>query len=279
MSDKVLELVVYQCNYCGKKRRLAIPVTFKKAIEAAGLIDYVDVHRCENEELSAIVCFVDKNCAVRSQARIRPTHAGYDPRRDLTGDIKEDPFKLLGIPSPKKKEFSEVKINSVGFKASSINGLEIKDKIRKKIFYFGKQQKGQALRAVSKLSFVEVTIYLTKPVAEELYAEWERGLKKGKRGTFPYMSVRKWIQQLADSMESIIKLDETMLPYVAEYIDTHIKVEPDEKSLLELELLLNMTISIPWIFEDQRKNSRRSSRKRQNGKNCNSPERLSKVYS
>jgi len=252
-SKSAIEVIVYQCIYCGKKRRLVIPRTFKpsKSSDSVGLIDYVDVHRCENDELTAIICFVDANSAVRSQVKIKATHAGYIAERDFTKEKKEDPFAILGIPSPTKKEFIDVNIESKNFKARNIEGFQIKDRIRKKIYYFGKQGKGQALPTKSRLGFIDITLFLSKKVADQLYKEWEKGLKKDKRRTFPYTTTRKWVQHLADEMESIIRLDEKMLPYIAEYIDKHITTEPNEQRLIELDLLLNLTISIPWTKRDK----------------------------
>ncbi len=253
-SKSAINIIVYQCSYCGKKRRLIVPSSFKNKRPDTELIDFVDVHRCQNDELAAIICFIDKNCAVRSQVRIKPTHAGYEPDRDLTEKEEiEDPLALLQIPIPTKAEFIESVIQSRGFKAANIDGIEIKDRIRRKIYHFGKKGKGQTLTAVSKLGFVEIKLYLVKKVADALYKEWEDEMKKGKRGTFPYATTRKWIQTLVDGMESIIKLDETMLPFIAEYLDRHIRNVPDEKRLMELDLLLNMTISIPWTKEEKYK--------------------------
>ncbi|MHA1686934.1 MAG: hypothetical protein ACTSYD_11120 [Candidatus Heimdallarchaeaceae archaeon] len=252
-TQSSITLIRYQCNYCGRLRKLIIPKHLIKATGKDLLEKYIDVHRCKNEEYSAIVCFIDNNLAVRSQTRIKATHAGYEPERDFTEkNDANDPFAQLKIPMPKKTSFAKKQVETFMFFSNNIEGLTIKDRLRSSLYCIAKDKGEKTINVISRLGFVEITVYLKKATVDKIYEEWQNTLKskKGSR-KFPYDDVRKWIQVLANELESVVTLDEQMLSYIAEYLDRYIIVEPEEAKLAELVLLLHMTISLPYCDPKQ----------------------------
>lgn len=251
-TTKAISLVRYQCNYCSKLRKLIIPKNIVD-IKDDTLCQYVDVHRCKDNEYAAIVCFVDNNLTVRAQSRIKATHAGYEPDRDFTAKENNtpDPFKLFNIPLPSQTNFVEKKIKNFLFFSNNIEGLTIKDRLRNCIYRIAQQDGAKAITVLSNLGFIEITLFLKENASKELYQRWKQ-VRKAQTDlrTFPYDNVRQWIKILADNLESVVTLDETVLSYIAEYIDRYVLEPPEEQKLLELTLLIQMTISVPYTEPD-----------------------------
>ncbi|MHA1205728.1 MAG: hypothetical protein ACTSSL_12475 [Candidatus Heimdallarchaeaceae archaeon] len=254
-ASKTITLIHYQCNYCQKRRKLIIPKLLIKSNKEGALTQYIDIHRCINDEFSSIICFIDNNLVVRSQARVKATHAGYEPDRDLTEKNNgENPFVLFNIPLPQSKTFVEKVVKTFLSTFQKIEGLTIKDRLRNTIFKIAKQEGDKQIHVISRLGFVEVDLYLKKKTAQEVYNQWRKKKEKEKIRTFPYDDVRRWIQELANELESVVTLDEEIMPYIADYLDINITTKPDEMSLLKQALILNMTISLPISNEEQIQN-------------------------
>lgn len=251
-ASETITLIHYQCNYCKKRRKLIIPKLLIKSEKEGALSQYIDIHRCINDEFSSIICFIDNNLVVRSQARVKATHAGYEPDRDLTEkNNNENPFLVFNIPLPQSKTFVEKVVKTFLSTFKKIEGLTIKDRLRNTIFKIAKQDGEKHIHVISRLGFLEIDLYLKKETAQEVYNQWRKKKKKEKIRSFPYDDVRRWIQELANELESVVTLDEEIMPYIAEYLDLNITSKADELALLKLALILHMTISLPISNEQQ----------------------------
>ncbi len=238
------------CNKCQKERQLSIPAKLIRTENITNIIEFVDVHKCDENNLSAVKCFIDNHLVVRSQVHIKSTHYGYETDRDFSSvSDEQDLYAQLGIPAPKKVEMSKTKIDSKNFKKVNILGMEIKDKIRNSEYIFEKRAEGQIFTIKSILGFVEINLHLDGKVANRVLKEWKQQVKRAslqmQEQRFPFNSVKKWIQYVANSLESLVYLDEEVLKLIADYLDDNILVEPTQRKLTELELLVNSTICFP----------------------------------
>jgi len=59
----------------------------------------------------------------------------------------------------------------------------------------------------------------------------------------------EWFQKLANNLEILVHVDETIFPYVLLYLDEKIKIEPNQKEIEELHNLLHACISLPTSTE------------------------------
>jgi len=106
--------VIYLCNKCQKERKLTIPSKLIRTENIANIIEFVDVHKCDENNLSAVKCFIDNHLVVRSQVHIKSTHYGYETDRDFSSvSDEQDLYSQLGIPAPKKVEMAKLKIDDL----------------------------------------------------------------------------------------------------------------------------------------------------------------------
>jgi len=243
------ETVNYQCNKCQKQRKLVIPTKLIKIETISGLVELVDVHRCDKGNLSAIKCFIDSTLVVRSQVHIKSTHYGYETDRDFsTVNNENDIYASLGIPSPRKTEMVKKQIKSRNFEGKNIVGIQIKDKIRNREYIFEKGDKGKKFTVKSVLGFIDINLFLSAKVTDRILKEWKQKIKTTRDEgiqSFPFSATRKWIQITANTLESLIFLDEEVLKLIADYLDDNILDEPDKIKQIELDLLVNSTIAFP----------------------------------
>ncbi len=248
-SQNGIKKVEYQCNKCQKQRNLNIPSKLLKSDTLSTILEFVDVHNCAQNNLSAIKCFIDNFLTVRSQVHIKSTHYGYETDRDFsTGEDEQDIFKSLGIPTPQKIAMVEKVFDTKTFERINITGLEITDKIRNSKYTFDKKEEGKRITIKSTLGFIEIQVFISAKIVDRIYKEWKHQLKTAsKQGqkSFPFTEARKWIQHIADTLESLVYLDEVVLKLIAEFIDDNIVEEPTERNLVELDLLVNSTIAFP----------------------------------
>ncbi|OLS31173.1 MAG: hypothetical protein HeimAB125_16920 [Candidatus Heimdallarchaeota archaeon AB_125] len=242
--------VIYVCNKCQKERNLTIPAKLIRTENISNIIEFVDVHRCDENNLSAVKCFIDNHLVVRSQVHIKSTHYGYETDRDFSAvSDEQDLYAQLGIPAPKKIEMSKTNIESKNFRKVNILGMEIKDKIRNSEYIFEKRAEGHIFNIKSTLGFVEINLHLDGKVANKVLKKWKQQVKSSvlqmQDQRFPFNSVKKWIQHVANSLESLVYLDVEVLKLIADYLDDNILIEPSERKITELDLLVNSTISFP----------------------------------
>ena len=208
----------------------------------------MDVHRCAQNTLSAIKCFIDSSLTVRSQVHIKSTHFGYETDRDFSSvQSEQDLYDTLGIPVPQKIAMVKKEYVTKTFERRNITGVEITDKIRNSKYIFAKKGESRDFTIKSILGFIEIKVSLSEKVVANIYKDWKSHLKNASPGErrFPFSNLRKWIQCIADTLESLVFLDEVVIKLIAEFIDDNIIEEPTERNLIELELLVNSTIAFP----------------------------------
>ena len=233
-KSDIRQKVEYQCNNCGKVRLLFIsPALQTEKVTSHGYLEYVDVHICESNELSAIKLFVDAHYDVRSQVTIKSTKKDKEPViQELQG---------LAIPIPKASKFlQQIIVPTKDFGSYNLKNLKIIDKLRQTDFIIEGIEDGNKIETSSPLEFIEIEANISSSLESE--------------------QVKKWMLSLANMIESLVVLDEKLLSYLGTYLDYNIAEIPKQKELLELDLLLNSTVAIPHstqehidIFENHQK--------------------------
>ncbi len=212
--------IEYQCNACGKKRTLVVPPALLKEVGTEGLSTYVDVHSCIKGP-EAVQLFVDSDLNVRSQVLV-------------SKQAKEnDSLSILGlnIPSPKKTDFITVDVASKSFTPFNLYSLKIRDKLRQANYIIKGDQKPSEKELIvytkfSRLNFIELNAEVSKKLNRTI--------------------VENWLGQLSNSLESLVILDEEIMRYIGNFLDLHLSKNPSVQDLLELDLLLSSTITIPY---------------------------------
>ncbi len=224
LKSEVRQRVEYQCNNCGKMRILFIaPALQRTEVDTYGYIEYVDVHICVNTELSAIKLFVDSHYDVRTQVTVESKPKSEEPVfTELVG---------LNIPIPKKTDFLDHNIvPTKDYGGYNLKHLFIIDKLRQRDYILGEEKVGKKIFQHSPLGFIEITGYVEETVQT--------------------LFVDDWLLNLANFMETLVYLDETLLEYIGVYLDYMIVSRPKAKELVELNLLLNATMAIPHSTEE-----------------------------
>jgi len=256
LSDESgIKKVEYQCNKCQKQRNLNIPSRLFQTDTLSAILEFVDVHRCDQDNLSAIKCFIDSSQTVRSQVHIKSTHYGYETDRDFSSVPDEnDLYASLGIPLPQKISMTKREFDAPNFERINITGLEIKDKIRNTVYAFEKREEGKKVIIKSVLGFIEVSVFISNKVVNKYYREWKNQLKTAhisKKKPSPFTDLRKWIQYAANILETSVVLDEVVLKLIAEFMDENIIEEPTPRNLIELDLLVSSTVAFPKSSSDE----------------------------
>ena len=193
-------------------------------VETHGYTEFVDVHICVNNELSAIKLFVDSHYDVRTQVTVESKPKEEEPTfTEMSG--------LLNIPIPKKAEFLDHNIiPTKDYGGYNVKHLFITDKLRRRDYILGKEGEGKKIVKNSPLGFIEIIGYVEESVTTS-FAE-------------------DWLLNLANSMETLVYLDENLLKYIGVYLDYMIVESPQAKELVELNLLLHASMAIPHSTEE-----------------------------
>jgi len=232
-KSDIRQKVEYLCNKCGKGRILFIsPALQSDQVAETGYQEYIDVHYCSDEHLNAIKLYVDSHYNVRSQVSIEASK-----NKDVA-EIKE--LQGFAIPVPKASKFVQYSIKSTNdFGSYNLKSLRIKDKFRQTDYLIEGSNEGEKIESFSDLDFIEIEANISSDLESE--------------------QVKGWLTSLANSLETLVLLDEDLLKYIGTYLDQIISEKPTDKEMLELDLLLNSTIAIPHssqahieIFEKHR---------------------------
>jgi len=194
------------------------PVLQSEQIAETGYQEYIDVHYCNEEEPNAVKLYVDSHYNVRSQVLIKAS------KNKEEAEIKE--LQGFAIPVPKASNFVQYSIkptNDFGF--YNLKFLKIKDKFRQTDYLIEGSEEGEKVETVSDLEFIEIEANISSDLESE--------------------QVKGWLTSLANSLETLVLLDENLLKYLGTYLDQIITEKPKNKEMLELDLLLNSTIAIP----------------------------------
>ncbi len=213
-SEKVK--IQYECNSCGKTRVLHIATKLHVNVAETGYVEYVDVHTCKEDKLSANIICVDKHLSVRSQEQVNVGN-------ELTAQ-KVD--QHLNIPMPKRVDLTEEKIQkNDSFKGKNIKKLIFRDKLRQTKFILEGKETDNSIFVVSEFKFIEVQVWLHKRIDETI--------------------AQNWFIQIASILEAIILLDEEMLSYLITYLDNKIESNLDSNSIFILDLLIHAKSIFP----------------------------------
>ncbi|MHA1401219.1 MAG: hypothetical protein ACTSQE_12790 [Candidatus Heimdallarchaeaceae archaeon] len=202
------------------------PYIQKKFQTASGHAEFIDVHYCIDDKLSAIKLFVDTNCAVRTQVRL-------STRKDEEVTIEETEGFTIPVPKPKKPEISKQPIiPNKDFTAFYVKSLEIVDKLREQVFTIIERdaEKCMEVEALSTLHFIQIK------------AKVKESLNRRR--------VKKWLHNVADLIERLVMLDEDGLSLIPVYLDHVIDHDPSDTEVLELDLILQSNIAIPHSTEE-----------------------------
>lgn len=218
-KSDIRQKVEYLCNNCSKVRILFIsPALQSSQIAETGYQEYIDVHYCKDDHLNAIKLYVDSHYNVRSQVTIEAS------KNKEEAEIKE--LQGFAIPVPKASKFTQYSIKSTkDFGSYNLKYLRIKDKFRQTDYLIEGSKVGEKVESFSDLEFIEIEANISNDLESE--------------------QVKIWLTSLANSLETLVLLDEDLLKYIGTYLDQIITEKPMDKEMLELDLLLNSTIAIP----------------------------------
>lgn len=211
--------IEYQCNKCHKIRLMLIPPALRKEkVDLQGYVEYIDVHICTEKKLVANALFVDVSYSVRSQVVL---DSPIDKKEE-----KEQIKDIFSIPTPKKTELRVKKIEpTADFGAFNLRKIKIKDSLRNCVCVIGLKEEGKTITVNSPMGFIEI---------EALYCE-----------ELEETVTKKWLETLSKYLESLEFLDENIYRYIPTYLDYWLSYEPVDREILELDLLLHLTTSLP----------------------------------
>ncbi|MHA1852047.1 MAG: hypothetical protein ACTSUF_00895 [Candidatus Heimdallarchaeaceae archaeon] len=184
-------------------------------VDEKGYIEYVDIHPCINDKMSANILYVDKFLTVRSQYVV-----------NVGDDLSAQQIQKMNIPMPKKVEFVNKNIVPLkGVKYRNIKFIRIVDRLRQSNFIFKTKGEGKEYSIISELEFISIEFAIAKNVDAE-YAV-------------------SWFKMIASILEATALLDDEMLSYLVSYLDTNICKPPTSESPVEVDFILHAKTAIP----------------------------------
>lgn len=218
-TDLHKDTINYQCNSCGKRRMALIPPTMKINVDSRGLCEFVDVHICKDEHLTANVLFIDPNRAVRSQMVVSSKNK----------PIENSEF---AIPMPQKSSHAKYEIvPDNNFEARIIREMEIKDEFRNIIYSLNTDKPREKIEidTTSELGFINIQANITRNTTEE--------------------KAQAWLQKLADLIEKTANLDENIFSNLIYFLDEKMKEDLSDENAKAINCILQSTISLPHAEE------------------------------
>lgn len=215
VSKTPTKKIEYECAQCKKTRVIYIHPKLHDKVDEKGYVEYIDIHSCVNDKMSANILYVDKFLTVRSQYVV-----------DVGDDLSANQIQQLNIPMPKKVEFVDKTISSIkGVKYKNIKYVKIVDRLRQSNFIFGSNGEENVSEVQSELGFVTIQFLISKNVE--------------------YDCALAWFQMTAGILEAIALLDEEMLSYLICYLERYIDEQPTSERLVEIDLVLHAKTAIP----------------------------------
>lgn len=220
-------IISYICNRCQKTRMAMFPLSLDIKVDGRGLFEFVDTHKCKDDEVSANILFIDRENVVRSQVSI-----STEEKKDEKDAEKQALIATLAIPVPAKREFPKQSIiPDKRFKKFNIKEITVKDKLRQMIFSTDEEHSQvKEISVKSPLGFIEITANLTS-LTDDKSATW-------------------WMDNIAKVLEEVVYVDEKVFAYLLSYVDNKIKRQVNETELIELEYICNSHIAIPTSSEE-----------------------------
>ena len=202
-----------------KKRIILLPAGLEINVGSRGLSEFVDIHKCKDDKLTALILFVDAQYAVRSQVPISSEEAA-------TSD--QDDSATISVPVPKKSGLAKININPPkNFKASVINELVIKDRLRQ-LQYSLKPKKTDENRDIkidSQFCFIHIHGNVTKKTN--------------------LSTVKRWFKEIANLLEQTVHINDEVFTLLLEYLDEKLKKDSFIREFKELMILLNGPVTVP----------------------------------
>ncbi|UJG41213.1 MAG: hypothetical protein K9W45_01815 [Candidatus Heimdallarchaeum aukensis] len=217
--------IEYQCDECKKIRMLLISdaIELKSLMLDVGTIEFVDVHRCIDDEIKASLLYIDSYNKVRSQCIIEA---------EENDDTKNELDNL--IPTVPKTDFPKIQIVPTSdFGSFNLKGFKIKDKLRQCYYLLNENAKGEKIKVISLLKFIEFEATIAPEIDKKI--------------------AERWIKRTVKLIESVPILEDIVITFLPSYLDNFITFEPKEREINELELLFNSPISVIYTTEDKKK--------------------------
>jgi len=211
--------ITYVCNTCIKKRIILFPAGMEIKVDSRGLSEFVDIHNCKDEKLTALILFVDSRYAVRSQVPISSEDATQSSQDNLTN---------IPVPVPKKTELATIDINTPeNFKATFIKELFVNDRLRQLQYSLQpkKTVEKRDIKIDSQFLFVHIHANVSKKIS----------LAKAK----------KWFKEIANLLEQAIHIEDEVFTLLIIYLEEKLKKNPSPREFKELEILLNGPVTVP----------------------------------
>ncbi|MHA1201135.1 MAG: hypothetical protein ACTSQ4_01265 [Candidatus Heimdallarchaeaceae archaeon] len=211
--------ITYVCNICTKKRIILFPAGMEINVDSRGLSEFVDIHKCKDDKLTALILFVDAQYAVRSQVPISSEEA--------TTSAPDD-FASIPVPVPRKSGLTKIKINPPeNFKASIINEIIVKDRLRQLQYSLEPKKTIEArdVKLDSQFCFVNIYANVSK----------KTDLAKAKR----------WFKEIANLLEQTVHIKDEVFTLLISYLEEKLKKDSFIREFKELEILLNGSVTVP----------------------------------
>ena len=215
--------ITYVCNSCQEKRIILFPANMKIKVDSRGLSEFVDIHKCKNDELKALILFVDAQYAVRSQVPISSEEATTSAA---------DNFASIPVPMPRKTELGKIEIQPDDkFKASVINELKIKDRLRQ-LQYLLAPKKNIADRDIkidSQFCFIQIEANVSKKADLAI--------------------AKRWFKEIANILEQTVNVQDKVFTLLLTYLEDKMKHDSFVREFKEVEILLHGPVTIPMTTQ------------------------------
>jgi len=198
-------------------------IELKSLMLDVGTIEFVDVHRCTDDEIKASLLYIDSHNKVRSQCIIEAEENG-NSKKELDVLIPE-------IPKTNLPKIQIVPTSDFG--SFNLKGFKIKDKLRQSYYLLNENSKGEKIKVISPLKFIEFEATIAPEIDKKI--------------------AKKWIERTTKLIESVPILEEIVITFLPSYLDNFITFEPKEREINELELLFNAPISVIYTTQDKKK--------------------------
>lgn len=188
-------------------------------VDSRGLSEFVDIHKCKDDKLTALILFVDAQYAVRSQVPISSEEVAASDTDDIA---------TIPVPVPKKSGLAKININPPkNFKASVINELIIKDRLRQLQYSLKPKitEEKRDIKIDSQFCFVHIQANVSK----------KTDLGKAKR----------WFKEIANLLEQTVHINDEVFTLLLEYLEEKLRKDSFIREFKELMILLNGPVTIP----------------------------------
>ena len=216
---QVHQQITYVCNTCTKKRIILFPAGMEIKVDSRGLSEFVDIHKCKDDKLTALILFVDTQYAVRSQVPINSEEAQSST---------PDNFASIPVPIPRKTELARIDIiPPENFKASVINELIVKDRLRQLQYSLEPKKtiEDRDITIDSQFCFVNIQANVSKKA--------------------DLAGAKRWFKEIANLLEQTVHIQDEVFTLLLVYLEEKLKKDSFIREFKELEILLTGPVTVP----------------------------------